>query len=54
MYLDKMFVKQPNICIAPKKELVCVSPFPVKKSVEIKKRLQNAMERTLPYLHLKL
>ena len=24
MYLDKVFIKHPNICFVPKKELVCV------------------------------
>ena len=43
IYLDKVFIKQLNISTVPKKELVCV------KSFEIKKRLQNAIERTLPY-----
>ena len=54
MYLDKVFVKHPNICVAKKKELVCVFPFLSKKSLEIKKRLQNAIERTLPYCKLKI
>ena len=52
MYLDKVFIKHPNICIVPKKELVCVFSFPGKKSLEIKKQLQNAIERTLPYRKL--
>ena len=34
-------------------ELVCVFPFFGKKSLEIKKRLQNAIEKTLPYWKLK-
>ena len=38
----------------PKKELVCVFPFLGRKSLEIKKRLQNAIERTLPYCKLKV
>ena len=54
IYLDKVFIKQPNICIAPRKELVCVFPFLGKKSLEIKKRLQNTVERTLPYCKLKV
>ena len=54
MYLHKVFIKRPNICIVPKKELVCVFPFLGKKSLEIKKRLQNALERTLPYCKLKV
>ena len=37
MYLDKVFVKHPSICVLPKKELVCVFPFLGKKSLEIKK-----------------
>ena len=36
-----------------KKELVCVLLFLGRKSLEIKKRLQNAIERTLPYCQLK-
>ena len=54
MYLHKVFIKRPNICIVPKKELVCVFPFLGRKSLEIKKRLQNAIERTLPYCKLKV
>ena len=54
MYLDKVFIKHPNICVVPKKELVCVFPFFGRKSLEIKKRLQNAIERTLPYCKLKV
>ena len=54
MYLHKVFIKRPNICIAPKEELVCVFPFLGRKSLEIKKRLQNAVERTLPYYKLKI
>ena len=53
MYLDKVFIKYPNICVVPKKELVCVFRFLGRKSLEIKKRLQNAIERTLPYCKLK-
>ena len=49
MYLHKVFIKRPNICIAPKKELVCVFPFLGRKSLEIKHRRQNAIERTLQY-----
>ena len=54
MYLDKVFIKHPNICVVPKKELVCVFAFLGRKSLEIKKRLQNAIERTLPYCKLKV
>ena len=54
MYLNEVFIKHPNMCIVPKKELVCVFPFLSKKSLEIKKRLQNAIERTLPYYKLKV
>ena len=46
MYLNKVFIKHPNICVVPKNKLVCVFPFLGKKSLEIKKRLQNAIERT--------
>ena len=53
MYLDKVFIKHPNICIMSKRELVCVFPLLGKKSLEIKKRLQNAIERTVPYCKLK-
>ena len=38
----------------PKKELVCVFPFLGRKSLEIKKRLQNAIELILPYCKLKI
>ena len=52
VYLNNVFIKHPNICVVPKKELVCVFPFLEKNSLEIKKRLQNAIERTLPYCKL--
>ena len=54
MCLDKVFIKHPNICIVSKKDLVCVFPYLGKKSLEIKKRPQNAIERTLPYCKLKV
>ena len=47
-------IKYTNVCVVPKKELVCVFPFLGKNSLEIKKRLQNAIERTLPYCKLKV
>ena len=47
MYFDKVFIKHPNICIMPKEELVCIFPLLGKKSLEIKKRLQKSIERTL-------
>ena len=54
VYLDKVFIKHPNISVVPKKELVCVFPFLGKKSLEIEKRLQNTIERTLPHCKLKV
>ena len=36
----------------PKKELICVFSFLGKNSLEIRKRLQSAIERTLPYCKL--
>ena len=39
MYLDKVFIKQPNTCVVPKEELVCVFPFLGRKSLEIKTQL---------------
>ena len=37
-----------------KKEFVSVVPFLGRKSLEIKKRQQNAIERSLPYCKLKV
>ena len=54
MYSHKVLIKRPNSCIVPKKELICVFPCLGRKSLEIKKRLQNAIERTLPYCKLKV
>ena len=52
---NKVSIKHPNICIVPKKkEEVCVFPFLGKNSLEMKKRQQNAIERTLPYSKLKV
>ena len=39
MYLDIVFNKHPNVCVVPKKELVCFFLFLGKKSLEIKTRL---------------
>ena len=50
----KVFIKRPNICIVPKNQLVCVFPLLDRKSLEIKTRLQNAIERTSPYCKLKV
>ena len=36
MYLDKVFIKHPNICVVPKKELVCVFPFVGKNPQKLK------------------
>ena len=46
VYLDQVFIKHPNICTVSKKELVCAFPFLGRKSLEIKKRLQNSIEIT--------
>ena len=54
MYLHKAFIKISNICIVPKKELVCVLLFLARKSLEIEKRLQSTFERILPYCKLKV
>ena len=54
MYLHKVFIKCPNFCIVPKKELICVFPSLGRKSLEIKKQLQNDIERTSPYCKLKV
>ena len=54
MYLDKVCIKHLNIRIVLKMELVCFFPFLGRKSLEIKKRLQNAIERILPYCKLKV
>ena len=37
MYLDKVFIAHPNICVVPKKKLVCDFSFFGKKPLEIKK-----------------
>ena len=49
MYLDKVFIEHPNICIMPEKELVSVLTF-LRKS----HHLQNSIERTLSYCKLKV
>ena len=53
MYLDEVFIKHLDL-YCTKKDLLCVFAFLGKLSLKIKKQLQNAIERTLPYLHLKL
>ena len=50
MFLAKILTKRHCICNAPKKELVCVFPFPGQN----KKQLLNLFERTLPFCKLKL
>ena len=54
IYLDKVFIKHPEICVVSKKELVCVFSFLGKKSLEIKEWLQNAIKRTLSYCKSKV
>ena len=51
MYLDQVFIKHSNNYVVPK---LCIFPLLGKKSLEIKKRLQNAIERALPYFKLKV
>ena len=47
IYLDKVFIKQLNIALCKKKELICIFPFLKKKLLETKNRLQNSIESTL-------
>ena len=57
MCFNEVSIKHPNICIVPKKELVCTFSFLGKTSVaslEIKKTTENATGRTLPYCKLKV
>ena len=54
MHLYKVFIKHQDICIVPKKELVCVFSFLSKKSLEMKKWLRISIERTLPYCRIKV
>ena len=62
MYLDKVFIKDPHVCIVLKKELVCVFPFLGKKSLEIKKNdckmllkeLYHIASKSFSNFHLKL
>ena len=57
MCFNKVSIKHPNVCIETKNELVCTFSFLGKTSVaslEIKKRLQNATGRTLPYCKFKV
>ena len=54
MYSHKVFIKHPNICIVSKQKSVCLFPFLSRKSLEIKKSLQNVTERSLPYCTLKV
>ena len=42
------------LAFCQKKELACVLSFLGKKSLEIKRRLQNAIEKMLPYCKLKI
>ena len=54
MYSEKVFIKHPNItriCVAAKKELVCVFPFLGKESLEIKKPISNH-HLTLPTIFI--
>ena len=53
-YLGKTFSEHQFDYIVPKKELVYVFPFLGKKLLEIKKRLLNSIERTLPCCKLNI
>ena len=53
-YLDKIFIKSHFFCTVLKQGLVKVFPFFGKRSLEIKNRLLNSTERTLPYCKLNI
>ena len=52
LHITKLLTKPEYLCC--KKKGISVFPFLSKKSLEIKKQLQNAIERTLPYCKLKI
>ena len=52
MYLDKVFIKHPSICVVPNKGISLCFSILGNNSLEIKRQLQNATERTSPYCQL--
>ena len=50
----KVFIKHPNICVALKLGLTCVFLFLGKKTLGLKKSVQNATERPLAYYKVKI
>ena len=54
IYFDKIIIKNLNICIVPKKELICIFPLLCKKSLEIKKRFQKVYWKQFTILKIKI
>ena len=53
-YLDKVFIKKKVVLKASKKELICVLPFPGKKSLQLRTRLLNSIENNLKFCKVKV
>ena len=53
-YLDKVFIKKKVVLKPLKKELICVLPFLGKKSMQLRTRLVNSIERNLKFCKLKV
>ena len=53
-YLDKLFIKKKVFLLAPKKQLICVLPFFGKKSLQLRSRLINTINKNLSFCDLRI
>ena len=53
-YLGKVFIKKKVVLKASKKELICVLPFPGKKSLQLRTRLLNSIKSNLKFCKVKV
>ena len=53
-YLNNLYVKKKVYLLAPKKQLTCVLPFLGKKSLQLRYRLVNSVNKTGRFCNLKV
>ena len=53
-YLNNLYVKKEVYLLAPKKQLICVLPFLGKKSLQLRSRLVNSVNKTVRFCNLKV
>ena len=53
-YLNNLYVKKDVCLLAPKKQLTCVLPFFGEKSLQLRSRLVNSVNKTVRFCNLKV